>query len=163
MFDLFGLDLFNKGKLQRARWEYKRMQAQRDELRTELEEVYSERAKAVNMMVNALAEEREVSKKLVLALHASDKKRKELCKEKEELLAKLDEMREKLLVAEFYMRETQRREKILRGAQDDRNAEDGGPSGTPAPTEGTEDGGDDEKSAAPYVTVYVPRAGGGEA
>lgn len=71
-------DPFGRGAIRKARWEYTQMKRERDALKNQLEAVYDERGKAVNMLVEALHHEQAVSAELKRRLEVCDDARKSL-------------------------------------------------------------------------------------
>ncbi|MBO5967322.1 MAG: hypothetical protein J6S14_02355 [Clostridia bacterium] len=71
-------DPLGRGAVRKARWEYTQMKRERDALRNELEAVYKERGKAVNMMIDALNHEQGVTAELTRRLAVCDEARKSL-------------------------------------------------------------------------------------
>ena len=71
-------DPFGRGAIRKARWEYAQMKRERDALKNELEAIYDERGKAVNMLVESLHHEQSVSAELKRRLEVCDDARKSL-------------------------------------------------------------------------------------
>lgn len=71
-------DPFGRGAIRKARWEYTQMKRERDALKNELESLYGERGKAVNMLVEALCHEQSVTAELNRRLSVCDEARKSL-------------------------------------------------------------------------------------
>lgn len=90
-------DPFGRGAIRKARWEYTQMKRERDALKNELEAVFDERGKAVNMLVEALHHEQSVTVELNRRLAVCDEARKSLgdklnkaVEEKEDLARRLN-------------------------------------------------------------------------
>ena len=99
-------DPFGRGAIRKARWEYTQMKRERDALKNEIEAIYDERGKAVNMLVEALHHEQSVTVELNRRLAVCDEARKSLgeklnkaVEEKEDLARRLN--REHDLYAEL--------------------------------------------------------------
>lgn len=71
-------DPFGRGAIRKARWEYTQMKRERDALKNELESLYGERGKAVNMLIDALYKEQQRVDELTRRLGVCDDARKGL-------------------------------------------------------------------------------------
>ena len=71
-------DPFGRGAIRKARWEYAQVRRERDALKNELESLYGERGKAVNLLVDALAHEQGVTAELNRRLAVCDEARRHL-------------------------------------------------------------------------------------
>lgn len=71
-------DPFGRGAIRKARWEYTQVRHERDALKNELEALYGERGKAVNMLIDALYKEQQRSEELTRRLGVCDEARKSL-------------------------------------------------------------------------------------
>lgn len=71
-------DPFGRGAIRKARWEYTQVRHERDALKNELEALYGERGKAVNMLIDALYKEQQRSDELTRRLGVCDEARKSL-------------------------------------------------------------------------------------
>ena len=119
-------DPFGRGAIRKARWEYREIKRERDALKNELEAIYDERGKAVNMLVEALHHEQRVTEELNRRLAVCDEARKSLGEklnaataEKEDLTRRLQ--REHELYAELlgsYDRLEEDHEELLRKVTD---------------------------------------------
>lgn len=92
-------DPFGRGAIRKARYEFKRKACECEGYRTQLEEIFSERATAVNKLVEELYHEQKVSAELNRRLAVCDDARKNLgdkinalTEEKYELCRKIDEL-----------------------------------------------------------------------
>ena len=90
-------DPFGRGAIRKARWEYTQMKRERDALKNEIEAIYDERGKAVNMLVEALHHEQKLTDELNRRLAVCDEARKSLgeklnaaLEEKEDLARRLN-------------------------------------------------------------------------
>lgn len=86
-------DPFGRGAIRKARWEYTQVRHERDALKNELESLYGERGKAVNMLIDALYKEQQRSEELTRRLGVCDEARKSLG----EKLTKVTEERDDLV------------------------------------------------------------------
>lgn len=89
-------DFFGRGAIRKARWEYVNMRKRAEALQNEIDALYKEREKAVNLLADALSHEQAVTAELNRRLAVCDEARKNLGEKINSLVTERDALQKDL-------------------------------------------------------------------